>query len=197
MDTGLHDCDPFTVTGNVTFLEPQEAAWHIDKLTNPGGRQTVLLSHHQLFTAFGSGVGQGPSGQPLAYNPKLYQVFAPFLDKVALWLWGHEHCFDFFNPYLGLRKGRCIGASAIPSLKAQNPYGLIQNPDLQGQDGLPTLASSMLELSVTQDGAYFHNYAIMTLRSPSSEFQGSKIEYFELDSCSHGESILMGGEAIP
>jgi len=197
MDTGLHDCDPFTVSGNITFLDPQEAAWHIDKLTNSGGRQTVLFSHHQLFTAFGSGVGQGPLGQPLAYNPKLYEVFVPFLDKVALWLWGHEHCFDFFNSCLGLKKGRCIGASAIPSLQAQNPYGLIQNPDLQGQDSLPTLAPGMLELSVTGDGVYFHNYAIMTLRSPSSEFQDSKIEYYELDSSSHGESILMGGEVIP
>jgi Calcineurin-like phosphoesterase len=196
MDTGLHDCDLFTVTSNITFIEPQEATWHIDKLTNAGGRKTILLSHHQLFTAFGGGIGQERSGQPLAYNPELYSVFGPYLSHVALWLWGHEHNFEFFNAYLGLDKGRCVGASAIPSLEAQDPYGLIQNADLQGQSGLPTLASGMLDLSVTADGAYFHNYAILTLRSPGSEFQDSKIEYYELDSCNHGTSILMGGEVI-
>jgi hypothetical protein len=197
MDTGLHDCDPFTVASNVTFLDPQEAAWHADKLTNTGGRKTILLSHHQLFTAFGDGIGQSPSGQPLAYNPELYSVFQPYLNNVALWLWGHEHNFDFYNPYLGLQKGRCVGASAIPSLESQNPYGLIQNPDLQGQSGPPTQATGMLDLSVTADGAYFHNYAILTLRGPTSQFQDSKIEYYELDSANHGASILMGGEIIP
>jgi hypothetical protein len=197
MDTGLHDCDPFTVSGNITFLDPQEAAWHVDKLTNAGGRRTILLSHHQLFTAFGDGIGQGPSGKPLAYNPKLYSVFKPFLNSVALWLWGHEHNFEFFNPYLGLKKGRCIGASAIPCLKAQNPYGFIQNPDLQGQSALPSLAPGVMELSVNSDGWYFHNYAILTLRSPKSQFKDSKIEYYELDAANQGSSILMGGENIP
>jgi len=197
MDTGLHDCVPFTVTSNVTFLDPQEAAWHLDKLNNSGGRKTVLLSHHQLFTAFGDGIGDGPAGNPLAYNPQLYSTFKPYLGNIALWLWGHEHNFDFFSPYLGLSKGRCVGASAIPCLKEQDPYASIQNPDLQGQSALPTLAPGMLELSVNADGAYFHNYAIMTLRSPKSEFVDSKIEYYELDSSNHGLSILMGGEVIP
>ena len=197
MDTGLHDNDPVTVDTNVTFLDPKEADWHVDKLKNAGGRKTILLSHHQLFTAFGGGVGQGPSGKPLAYNPQLYKVFGPYLKNIALWLWGHEHNFEYFCPYLGLNKGRCVGASAIPCLKGQNPYGLIQNPDLQGQPALPQLAPGMLELSVNPDGVYFHNYAILTLRSPQSQFQDSRIEYYELDSDSHGPSILMGGEVIP
>jgi len=197
MDTGLHDCDPITVATNVTFLDAQEADWHVDKLRNAGGRQTILLSHHQPFTAFGDGVGVGGSGKPLAYNPKLCSVFGPFMSNIALWLWGHEHNFEFFNPYLGLKKGRCVGASAIPCLKAQNPYGLIQNPDLQGQSALPGLAPGMLQLSVNSDGWYFHNYAILTLRNPKSQFKDSKIEYYELDSSKQGPSILMGGEVIP
>lgn len=197
MDTGLHDSDPFSVTSKVTFLDPQEALWHADKLNNSGGRKTIVLSHHQLFTAFGGGIGQGPAGKPLAYNPNLFSVFRPFLGNIALWLWGHEHNFEFFNPYIGLNKGRCVGASAIPNLKDQNPYGLIQNPDLQGQAGLPTLALGMLELGINPDGVYFHNYAIVTLRGPDSEFVDSKIEYYELDSPNQGPSILMGGEIIP
>ena len=197
MDTGLHDCDPSEVTTNVTFLDPQEAAWHVDKLANAGGRETILLSHHQLFTAFGDGVGAGPSGKPLAFNPNLYSVFGPYLSNVALWLWGHEHNFEFFQPYLGLKKGRCIGASAIPCLESQNPYGLIQGPDLQGLGALPEHEPGMLELSLSKEGVYFHNYAILTLRGPTSQFKDSRIDYYELDSPNHGPSILMGGEVIP
>ena len=197
MDTGLHDCDPYTVTTNITFLDPKEAAWHVDKLNNAGRRQTILLSHHQPFTAFGDGIGQGPSGKSLAYNPRLYSVFGPFVNNIALWLWGHEHNFEVFDPYLGLKKGRCVGAAAIPCYKAQNPYGLIQNPDLQGQSALPSLAPDVLELAVNSDGWYFHNYAILTLRTPKSEFRDSKIEYYELDSAKQRPSILMHGEVIP
>jgi hypothetical protein len=197
MDTGLNDCDPFTVTTNVTFLDPKESAWHIDKLTNAGGRETILLSHHQLFTAFGDGVGLGPTGKPLAYNPNLYSVFQPYMNNIALWLWGHEHNFELFDPYLGLQKGRCVGASAIPNLAAQDPYGAIKDPDLQGQAALPTNATWMEKLEVNSTGAYFHDYAILTLRSPQSQFRDSTIDYYELDSCNHGPSILMGGETIP
>jgi calcineurin-like phosphoesterase family protein len=197
MDTGLHDCDPTTVTTNTTYLDSEEAAWLRDKLDNAGTRQTILLSHHQLFTAFGDGVGKTGAGKSYAYNPKLYSVFQPYLDKVALWLWGHEHNFDFFKPYLGLKKGRCVGASAIPSLVSQNPYGLISNPELQDQNSLPELDPTLLKLGVTADGAYFHNYAIVTLRSPKSQIKDSKIEYYQLDSCKHGKSQLMGGEVIP
>ena len=182
---------------NVTYLDPKEAVWHVDKLNKAGGRQTILLSHHQLFTAFGDGIGQGSSAKPLAYNPNLHSAFGPFLNSIALWLWGHEHNFEVFNPYLGLTKGRCVGASAIPCLKSQDPYGLIQDPDLQGQSALPSLAPGVMELSVNRDGTYFHNYAILTLRSPNSEFRDSKIEYYELDAANHGMSILMHGEVIP
>jgi hypothetical protein len=195
MDTGFHDNDPRTVDTNVTYLEPQEALWIRDKLDNAGGRQTILLSHHQLFTAFGDGIGKAPDGKTYALNPKLFEVFAPYLGKVALWLWGHEHNFDYFQPYLGLQKGRCIGASAIPSLVSQNPYGLIQNVE-SGQQ-VPALDTTLAKLNTTADGTYFHDYAILTLRSPASQLSGSKIEYYELDSSAHGASILIGGESIP
>lgn len=197
MDTGLHDCDPFTVNSNLTFLDPKEVLWHGDKLTNAGGRNTVLLSHHQLFTAFGDGVGQDSNGDSLAYNPDLLKAFQPYLNNVALWLWGHEHNFEFFNPYVGLNKGRCIGASAIPVLTGQQPYSPNPKLALQGQAALPNLAQGISPLSSNSQGAYFHSYAIMTLRSPASSVHDSKIEYYQVDSSNQGTSILMGGEIIP
>ena len=198
MDTGYNDSDLPTVDTNVTRLADGEPDWHIDKLKNAGGRKTILLSHHQLFTAYGGGVGKSKTGQSLAYNPNLYAVFGPYLPNVALWLWGHEHNFDYFKPYLGLGKGRCVGASAIPSLKDQNPYGLIGNPDLQGQASLPQWDDSgkMTKLQITKDGGYFHDYAVITLRSPDSRIKDSEIRYYEVDSCNKGESILIGGETI-
>ncbi|HUI73876.1 MAG TPA: metallophosphoesterase [Candidatus Acidoferrum sp.] len=195
MDTGLHDCDPFTVISNVTYLEDSEAAWHSDKLKNFLGR-TVLLSHHQLFTAFGDGVGKGDGGKALAYNPKLYSVFQPFMQKIALWLWGHEHNFEVFDPYIGLGKGRCIGAAAIPVLQEQNPYGYMSDPDLQGQKALPALKKGVAELSMNKDKVYYHDYAILTLRAPGNAKPSSRIGYYQLDSVDKGQSQLMYGEDI-
>lgn len=195
MDTGLHDCDPATVATNLTYLEDQEAAWHVDKLKSSENRRTIVLSHHQLFTAFGDGVGQ-LAGKTLGYNPKLYSVFQPFMADIALWLWGHEHNFEVFQPYIGLDKGRCVGASAIPVLEIENPYGAIADPDLQGQTDLPRLVSGLAELSMNSDTAYFHNYAILTLRIPGGSMLPSRIDYYEVDSNNHGESELMFGEII-
>lgn len=195
MDTGLHDCDPATVTTNLTYLEDSEATWHADKLRNFAGR-TIVLSHHQLFTAFGDGVGLGDEGKALVYNPKLYSAFQPFMEKIALWLWGHEHNFAVFDPYIGLDKGRCIGASAIPVLEEQNPYGQIGDPDLQDQKALPTLKKGIAQLSMNSDKVYFHDYAIMTLRIPGDTTPPSRIDYYEVDSVNHGTSELMLGEII-
>jgi len=187
---------PATVTTNLTFLEKSEAAWHADKLQNSEGRRAVVLSHHQLFTAFGDGLGQGNGGKALAYNSKLYSVSQPFVKDIALWLWGHEHNFEVFNPYIGLNKGRCIGAAAIPVLQSQNPYGLIGNPDLQEQKALPALDPRVAQLSLDSDKAYFHDYAVMTLRIPDGASLPSRIDYYELDSCNHGENELMFGEVL-
>jgi hypothetical protein len=166
-----------------------------DPALQPYRRQAsyfCLRSTNWQILAFGDGIEKGSSGKPLAFNPSLYSVFQPYLGNIALWLWGHEHNVEVFNPYLGLSKGRCIGASAIPCLVSQNPYGMISNPDLQGQAALPTLDPKMMKLQETEDGAYFHNYAIITLRSPQSQIQDSNIDYYELDSCQLGPSILMG-----
>ena len=52
--TGLHDFNPFTVNTNVTSLADEEAAWHRARIAEgaAAGRKTVLLSHHQLFSAY-------------------------------------------------------------------------------------------------------------------------------------------------
>ena len=75
MDTGLHDHDVFTVGTDVTWLDPEEETWHLDKIrrfSDSGGR-TVLLSHHQLFTAF------DPIGRYADRSPAQRAATAPVL----------------------------------------------------------------------------------------------------------------------
>lgn len=194
MDTGRHDSDVFTVNANLTYLEPAEAAWHQDKLANAGGRKTIALSHHQLFTAFADGVGRDAAGRALAVNPNLLATFADpakgmSLDKIALWLWGHEHNLVIFAPYLGLARGRCIGAGAVPVEVASRPYAV--NPALApppGHDDLPTpIPAAQL---ASAGGFYDHCYATITLSRAAA-----RVDYYQtpLDG---GASTLTYSETI-
>jgi predicted phosphodiesterase len=104
LDTGLHDAKPDGT--QPTYLEDTEVEWLRDKIENSGGRRTVLLSHHQLFSAFEDICGS-------AVNPKLYGQLADLLPKVDIWLWGHEHNLVIYKKYQGVL-ARCIGHGAFP-----------------------------------------------------------------------------------
>lgn len=171
MDSSLHDSDTFTVATNVTRLDEREALWHQQKLENNQGRKSVLLSHHQLFTAYGSVGSINKSPQPL--NPLLYATFAPYLDKIDLWLWGHEHNLIIFEPYKGLQRGRCVGCSAIPVPQELNPYstnlGLIDPPRFNN-----------VRLSLDNKGVYNLGYAMIQLDGPSAQ-----VDYYDASQEQH------------
>ncbi len=191
MDTGLHDCNPFTVGSNVTCLDPPEVEWHLDKIKNaPQGIKTVLLSHHQLFSAVGGGVGKDKQGNHIAFNPHLQSSFASVLDNVALWLWGHEHNLVVFDPYINLNKGRCIGSGAIPVMIQDSPYTPNQNFDLQGQSGPPVMNQGA-KLSSNKDGFYYHAYAIVTLNDGIAD-----VDYYQVDSINNGISQHLFSERL-
>jgi hypothetical protein len=97
-----------------------EADWQLARIQEAKDRRTVLLSHHQLFSPFGS-VGNVGS-QPYAYNPALFANFQSVLPKVVWWFWGHEHTLAVYDPYMGLQRGRCVGASAVPVFTDQQKY---------------------------------------------------------------------------
>lgn len=103
LDTALHD----RLGAGPTYLEPDELKWLKDKIENNGDRKTVLLSHHQLFSA-------NDQWKDNEFNPELLRQLDPVLEKVDLWLWGHEHDLVIFEPFLKLKRGRCIGGSAFP-----------------------------------------------------------------------------------
>src|SRR5258708_3690413 len=158
--------DPTSPAPQVT-LRPDEAAWHQDKLAKFPGR-SILLSHHQLYSALQQcGVAQaqlpqsGGSSKPdpndfnrTWINTGLWrQLGSAFGDKVAAWIWGHEHNLgiyqDNYRPadwptntpdgqqiFKTLPKGRCPGHSAIPVQQSEAPYAHkfpvpLKSPDLK------------------------------------------------------------------
>jgi hypothetical protein len=108
LDTAYYD---HSVGGPCTHLAPGQPEWLADKANNSGGRQTVLLSHHQLFSnteTFDPKDGRAPN----AINPLLMSEVEPILSKVKLWLWGHQHQFvAYADPRV---KARCVGHGAYP-----------------------------------------------------------------------------------
>ncbi len=189
MDTGYHDTDPLTVNTNLTYLDPKEIAWHLDKIQNNGAgvdtnvnpagvRGTVLLSHHQLMTF--TGLGNNSQGQPLAVNSNLADTFSSVFNLIDFWLWGHEHDLCIFQPYsMGpnqpLPTGRCVGASAVPIFEVDAPK---PDPNLvfpSSESGPPQVIPGTT--SGSNGTVAFHSYAIIQLNNA-----GLTIDYYQLDS---------------
>lgn len=158
MDTGLHDYSPLHVADAVTFLEEDEVAWHLDRIEEFSGR-TILLSHHQLFSAF-SAIGTPVDGKRSPLNSKLLAAFERLSrsGKIAAWFWGHEHTLSIYKPFAGLERGRCIGHGAVPTSIIDKIY-----------DPLPDLETCPEIVDDTQlakvGGVYAHGYAILHLQA--------------------------------
>ena len=128
--------------------------WHKHKLDTASGRKSVMLSHYQLFTASGN-IGRTEDNRPLALNPVLYDAFSSYLPEIDLWLWGHEHNLIAFEPYLGLRRGRCIGSGAIPVALLWQPYK--QLPNLALSEHASVAPQINLDCQLGHDGDHYHH----------------------------------------
>jgi hypothetical protein len=149
MDTSLNDSDPITVD-DVTFVDSQEILWMKDKVKNSGGRKTVLLSHHQLFTAFEKIGGQ-------AVNQNLLPQVKEILPDLTLWLWGHEHNLVIYKEYMNVL-GRCIGHGAFPVCSTP-PYDP-PNPGVPLED---------VKLNLDPTNFYRHGYVLMKLNGTNAD----------------------------
>jgi len=163
-DTGYHDHDPAGGGAGATYLQDTEVTWLADKVNNPGGRRTVLLSHHQLFTAYDAIDGQ-------EVNMRLASQVGPLLSKLVIWIWGHEHDFVLYDSYMNLARSCCLGHGAFP-VGIDELAKVPKHPDvplIKGDDGNP------IRLATTA-GVYNHGYAIIDLDGASgtaSYFQDS------------------------
>jgi hypothetical protein len=157
LDTGLNDYSPLSVEEAVTHIEDDELEWHCARVREFRGR-TILLSHHQLFSAF-SAIGKAAEdGRRSPTNPHLLKAFNKLKasGRIAAWFWGHEHTFTIYKPFAGLERGRCIGHGAVPVSIQDNIYeplpDLVDVPDLVPNTKLPQRGT-----------VYAHGYAIVTL----------------------------------
>lgn len=171
MDTGYNDHIPGLSVG--PGLQATEAEWHTDKLrTFPGS--TILLSHHQLFSA-NSPINK--SGARPFVNEALLGTFSPFFDRIGAWFWGHEHNLVMFKDgQFGLKKGRLVGCSAFQSAEHEDPYE-IKFPDVAYSDPMPRLGFSPFGGELGLQKFYNHAFALLEV-SP----QRIDVSYFEYPS---------------
>ena len=124
LDTGHNDNDSGTVATNMTDLvsagDWSSAEWALKKIQAAGARKTVLLSHHQLFSPLDSSAMLAINLMPTIQTSS--KTFQPVLNCIEWWFWGHEHTLGIYAPYMGLKRGRCVGASAVPVLINQQSY---------------------------------------------------------------------------
>jgi hypothetical protein len=162
MDTGLHDYDPFKVNNVVTFLEKAEENWLTARIAEFPGK-TILLSHHQFFSAFAQIGGPQQDGALTPYNPSLDLSFKRFQSaapgRIAAWFWGHEHTLTLYGPYRELIKGRCIGHGGVPVLIGSGSTELANLKDPP--------PFQQVNLGV-DDHIYAHGFALVRLQADGS-----------------------------
>lgn len=205
------DCNPYfrhamstntsrdtTVLVDQVTVRPDEQIWHHDKLENFSGR-SILLSHHQLYSANQvCGIPQkqitGSNGQSVPdptdfnrawINTGLWRQFGfAFQDRVAAWIWGHEHNLGIFQDnyrppdwptntpdssqtFKTLPKGRCAGHSAIPVQQSEAPYMQKYSVPLKQSD---------LTLGLT-NGWYNRGFEILELAGAG---RPARLSYFQI-----------------
>jgi hypothetical protein len=83
-------------------LNREQFEWLLHKVRNYNGK-TILLSHHQLFSAYES---QGE-------NLEAWLDLLLDEGKIYAWFWGHEHRCIVYKPHKNI-KARCLGHGGIP-----------------------------------------------------------------------------------
>ena len=162
LDTGYHDHNPAGGGAGATYLQDTEVTWLTDKVNNAGSRGTILLSHHQLFTAYDNIDNN-------EINLRLYPQVAPILPKVALWIWGHEHDFVPYDAYKGLAHSCCLGHGAFP-------VGVDETPSKPKYPDVPVTKDAdgnNIRLGST-GGLLNHGYAIIEIDGPAG-----KVSYYQ------------------
>ncbi|MDJ1485699.1 metallophosphoesterase [Cytophagaceae bacterium YF14B1] len=177
MDTGLYDSNPenqIDMSYAGPRLQSSEIAWHQDKLNKFKGG-TILLSHHQVFTA-NSAINGVFSGYPQYVNSFLLDAFQNHLrTNVGLWLWGHEHNLVLYqNDLFGVAKGRLVGCSAFEEEVSADPYK-VNYPQV------PYLDSTKYRLDA-DNGYYNHGYAVIDFSTRKFPEDKASVSYYQYPS---------------
>jgi hypothetical protein len=100
LDTGYIDHD----------LNKEQVAWLTAQFEG-GHSKTILLTHHQLFSAYED-----------TDTDALKSKVQPFLKahQIYGWFWGHEHLCVVYQDHWGV-KARCLGNGCFPYNPPTNP----------------------------------------------------------------------------
>jgi hypothetical protein len=95
LDTGYIDHD----------LNSEQVDWLTAQFKKPFKGKTVLLSHHQLFSAYED-----------TNAAHLQARVQPFLDAKQIhgWIWGHEHLNVAYEPFMNVQHAVCLGNGCFP-----------------------------------------------------------------------------------
>ena len=176
MDTGYNDHDLKDVAADITHLEPAETEWHQSQLLAAGSRKIILISHHQLFSAFAT-IGTGYQNPFLTKN--LADWRAAGVSNITVWLWGHEHLLEIYAPPAsdgsGLPVlGRCVGHGAFPIFDNSGDY------NKQPQSPIPLQTAAGFPNGYIQTGVdgqvYASGFAMLTLGA-----EDGKADYYQVD----------------
>jgi hypothetical protein len=76
----------------------------LGRMAEQDSRPFMLLSHHQLFSAYEK------------IGPYLQSQVKPLpdADRIRAWFWGHEHKCVAYESFAGVEYGRCVGHGGVP-----------------------------------------------------------------------------------
>lgn len=171
LDTGYKDAIPVmnTAMNRSTSLQNTEVEWLGERLRQADGRKTVLLSHHQLFSAYDKFAGH-------EVNKTLLDQVKSLLPQVTAWFWGHEHDLIIYKRFEegGNVLGRCIGHGAIP-VSVNEPVSETAAVPIED-----------IRLAKNSAGPMIQNgYALLELQGPTA-----KATYYQYDAGAGKETEL-------
>lgn len=129
LDTGYDEHD----------LKDPQAEWLKGQLAT--GPKTILLSHHQLFSAYEN-----------TDSSKLRKKVQPMLGKVFGWIWGHEHLAVVYEKNEGIN-AICLGNGCFP-------YNLPKRK--------PSIPVKWIDIRKSTDPDYAggHTFALFKIKGP-------------------------------
>lgn len=199
MDTGYNDSDLLKVAQDYTWLRDDEAAWHQAQLASAGGRQVILFSHHQLFSAFEQIGGVWQNGS-LTANLAAWRGLDP-APKIAAWLWGHEHVLEIYQvPGTLPVVGRCVGNGAFPVFTDSSGYtpgtrSIPLQPATRSPDGKIPFPNGFVQ-SQPDDLVWASGYTVLELAADGT----GRASYYQVQfggDVSAATSQLLWTEPLP
>jgi hypothetical protein len=148
LDTGY---DPQDFRGEKGSLFGAQANWVQQKRAAAPSKKAVLLSHHQLFSAWEGG------------SPELERKLQPVLSQpngVTAWFWAHEHRCAIYDQNHPVRHARLAGHGGVPVYGEKNdtPAGVTHEFRDSFRQGLERFARFGFAVLDFEDGSIAARY---------------------------------------